>query len=236
MKCASADGIPGQDPELRRAPRPGTMEEEAHPIPPMADKEDNKPQPIRLAGAQAQARRRSCRQDLRCAADAAAWPLRAPLLASGHHRFARRHSEIALRRDGAHLLHGGDRPLPGAQLGKSGCIQGSRPLAGYAQSARQDASAGRGAGHYDARCNLSRGSALGLPLSVHPGLSHAVDRPEDHVRSAPRDLPPHAAHARGFLRCKPRWPFGHAPDLRRGRHQRHVYRRRPGHRQRRLHA
>jgi ATP-binding cassette subfamily B multidrug efflux pump len=36
-------------------------------------------------------------------------------------------------------------------------------------------------------------------LRVHPDLHDAVARPEDHVRPAPRHLPPHAAHAHRLL-------------------------------------
>ena len=71
---------------------------------------------------------------------------------------------------------------------------------------------------------------LGLSLRIRPDLPDAVDRPENHVRPAPRHLPPHAAHARRLLRYPRGRPPGHAHHLRRRRHQRHVHRRHPGHR------
>ena len=40
---------------------------------------------------------------------------------------------------------------------------------------------------------------LRLSLPIHSDLPDAVDRPEADVRPAPRDLPPHAAHAHRLL-------------------------------------
>ena len=84
--------------------------------------------------------------------------------------------------------------------------------------------------------HLPDDAGFGLSLPVRPGLPDAMDRPEDHVRSAPRYLPPHAAHAHRLLRREPRGPAGHAPDVRCRCGQRHVHRRRAGHRERLLHA
>ncbi len=93
-----------------------------------------------------------------------------------------------------------------------------------------------GARHHATGGDLSRHADLVVSVRVHPNLPDAVDRAEDHVRSAPRYLPPHAAHARGVLRYACGGAAGDAPDLRRGRDQRHVHGRRAGHRRRLLHA
>ena len=207
----------------------------------MADKENNQTQAHRIPKRtpkriprqpQPQARRRCGRQGLRRAPDAAAQPLRAPLLAAGRHRLARRLAQIAVRRCRALLVMVAvDRYLaPEASDQRS--LQRRRSLGRHQQPSRARASLrppSQGITRLAAIYLAHAG--LGVPLPVRPGLPDAVDRPENHVRSAPRHLPPHAAHGRRILRRSSRRPPRHAPHLRRRRHQRHVYRRRAGHRQ-----